>query len=551
MKKKKNQVKVGENISSGAEKVESIARKETPENIAVAQEVTSTGMSAPASQNTAAYSYAAERTTPSPADGEKLRLTAAQKEAQAARRRVQKAVAKKEREEQKAAYHEEKKARAKRDKREDKKRTRGIGGWIAAVVALGTTTLALTTVVAVGVTTMERDKNSISAVARGVLYEFVGTVEEMEECLDEARIVTSQPLQSQLLTGALTQARMAEGDLEKLPFDAQQEKNLTTYLNTTAYFCEGMLAKLRQGEGLSLADEKMLDGLHDVSEKVSERLGVMLTEMEDKDMLSLLSGKECCIGEAMSDLEEITLPRWKDERRIPPRSKESPSMEGRGESTLTSSQAKEYVLQYFADYGVKDVVCDGETVSRRLCAYNFTMTDEKGTAMFAQIDEKDGALVSFACYEPCTEKRIDEETCLKKATAFLEKLGYEQMQAVDLSAEGTNLDIVFASTVEDVVDYSKEVTVKVCMERGRVVGLNAEKYLENKGGRVEFTAQITLQEAYEGLDEKLTVESSRPVLIPYRGKTYSAYEFFCSFDGGYYFVYTDAGTGNQLFVKQA
>jgi hypothetical protein len=60
-----------------------------------------------------------------------------------------------------------------------------------------------------------------------------------------------------------------------------------------------------------------------------------------------------------------------------------------------------------------------------------------------------------------------------------------------------------------------------------------------------------MQEAREGISEKLTVQSSRAVVIPYRGRVYSAYEFFCSYDGEFYFVYADAVTGNQLFVENA
>jgi germination protein YpeB len=179
------------------------------------------------------------------------------------------------------------------------------------------------------------------------------------------------------------------------------------------------------------------------------------------------------------------------------------------------------------------------------------MEDEKGVQIFAQIDEKDGALVSFDYYEACTKNILDEESCLKKAEAFLDKLGIADMRAIDLQSEGTNLDIRFAVQIDDVVHYGKEVVVKVCRERGKVVGYNGEKYLKNRDTMAEFNAKITLQEAQDALHESLTVESSRAVLFPYRGRSYSAYEFFVSVDGGYYFLYTDATTGNQLFIKRA
>jgi len=565
MKKKEKGVKIGQNMSSGAEKIEELAKGISPEDTVAAQGATGSSINTPASQNTAAYTYLGRRDE---MEKEEMRR-ATRLEAQAARRRVQKAVAEKQREERadairraraekRATWREEYAEALEREKKnmDDKKkddhskRTPGIGGWIAAVVTLGTTTLALTTVVAVGTVQMNKDKNAVSAAARGVLYEFVSVVENMEEDLDEVQVVTSAPLKSQLLTSVVAQARMAEVDLEKLPFSSQADGNLTTYLNATAYLCEGMLGKLRVGEPLTERDERTLKNLHEISEKVSDRLEDMMDEMQDKDMMMLLTGKECCIGQAMKDIEGITIPKITDDRRIPPRSKESPSMQGRGESTLTSSQAKEYCLRYFADYGVTDATYDGETVSRRMCAYNFSMQDKNGVRIFAQIDEKDGALIAFDYYQPCTEKKIDAETCLKKAQAFLKGLGYEHMTAVESSVEGTNVDIRFVLQKEDVVHYGKEVTVKVCMERAQVVGLNAEKYLENKEKTAEFNATVSMQEARDRLDSKLVVESTRSVVFPYRGKTYSAYEFFCSYDGGFYYVYADATTGNQLFVKR-
>lgn len=587
-KRKKN--KIAENFSSGAEKVESIVgERETGEYLAETQMATGTSVNAASAMNTAANG-GMPFPTATVADLPETKLTSAEKEAIAAKRRVQKAMEKQQKKEraerlkkeriQKVAAikrertekavaaaknwregyrvameQEKKKLRAKQEGGDggdrSPKRAPGFGGWLAAVVTLGATTLVLSTVVAVGAVNMSTARSMAAASARGVLYEFVSVVEDMEEDLDEVRVVTSATLQSELLSDVALQARMAEGDLEKLPLESQADKNLTAYLNGTAYTCEGMLAKLRSGEKLSARDEQMLETLHEVSEKVTDRLGQMMQEMQDKDMMTFLSGKECCIGQTFRDLEDVTLSQWKDERRIPPRSKESPSMEGRGESTLTSNQAKEMCLRYFADYGVQNVMYDGETVSREICVYNFSMTDEKGVRLFAQISEKDGALVSFDYYEECTQKTVDEGTCLKKAREFLEKLGYEDMTATRVSAEGTNLDITFVREADDVLYYDAEVQVKVCMQRGKTVGFNAAKFLKNDGSRYEFDAKITMQEAREGISEKLTVQSSRAVVIPYRGRVYSAYEFFCSYDGEFYFVYADAVTGNQLFVENA
>ena len=110
MKKRKNINKIGVNFSSGAEKVESLTKGETPQNVAATQAATSTGMPTPAAQNTVAYEPIGEQNKSQNAG---ITLTPQQREAQDARRRVQAAVAKKEQEERQKAYRQERAQRAK------------------------------------------------------------------------------------------------------------------------------------------------------------------------------------------------------------------------------------------------------------------------------------------------------------------------------------------------------------------------------------------------------------------------------------------------------
>ena len=82
MKKKKQ--KIGENLSSGAEKVEKIAKGETPQNTVTWEGINSTAINTPASQNTAAYQNIGGEEHPLEDETDWMKLTAAQKEARAA-----------------------------------------------------------------------------------------------------------------------------------------------------------------------------------------------------------------------------------------------------------------------------------------------------------------------------------------------------------------------------------------------------------------------------------------------------------------------------------
>ena len=62
-------------------------------------------------------------------------------------------------------------------------------------------------------------------------------------------------------------------DLEKLPFAAEQDLNMTSFINRTAMECERMLAKLRNGETLSAKDKETLAKLHVNIETIQKAFG--------------------------------------------------------------------------------------------------------------------------------------------------------------------------------------------------------------------------------------------------------------------------------------
>ncbi|MBQ8427892.1 MAG: germination protein YpeB, partial [Clostridia bacterium] len=324
MKKKKN--KIGMNMSSGAEKVEELARGETPQNTVVSQGATSTAINMPAAQNTATYENIGVENLPNGATDElgRMKLTAAQKEAQAARRRVQRAVAQKEREERLEAYKREKAARAKswreeyraalerekrqlREKNEPPKRAPGFGGWLAAVVSLGVITLALSGIVTVGAMDMKRTKDGALAGHKATAYELIGVMENVDNDLDRVRISASPVQQSRILTDLLVQARVAEIDLEKLPIDGQADKNLTAFINRVGAECERMLSKLRNGDSLNEKDQAILQNLYEINHSVRQELDAYAGTMTNQDWMQFMKDGESELGKVLEKVENSTL----------------------------------------------------------------------------------------------------------------------------------------------------------------------------------------------------------------------------------------------------
>ena len=148
-----------------------------------------------------------------------------------------------------------------RQHRRENRRAPGFGGWLAAVISLGVVTLALTAVVTMGAFDMAEMNAAMSSAYRGTLYELVGIMENADTDLSKVRISASPEQQSRLLTDLLLQARLAESSLERFPIPAEADAGVTTFINRTAAYSQGLLDKLRAGGTLSDADLQKLESL--------------------------------------------------------------------------------------------------------------------------------------------------------------------------------------------------------------------------------------------------------------------------------------------------
>lgn len=447
--------------------------------------------------------------------------------------------------------------REKKHRNEGGERNKGYGGWLAAVIALGTVTLALTTALTVGAVEMKKAKTGLLSSHRGTMYELTGVMEHVDDDLERVRVSNSSVQQSRILTDLLVQARLAEMDLERLPFTAEEDGSISAFINKTAAECERMLQKLRQGGTLSDADFEKLEQLYEKNHAIRGELDTLIGQMTDKDIMEYLKDGMGSIGDSLNKMREITMEKGREimdkakDIVTGEKAKQNVMKEEEDCKKIQPTEAEALCNKYFSDYNIKDFQCVGETTSRMTMAYNVQGYDENGTLLFAEIDQKTGALIRFDYYEDCNQNTFDIQNAERIAEEFLDKLGYDDMEVVRFQENGTMTDFIFVYEDDDVAYYPDEVHVKICRSRGVVTGFDASKYLENHKERKEMKVALSLGDAYEKLHEKLTVESSRLAVLKMGREERAAYEFLCSYEGEMYFVYVDANTGEEVSIINA
>ena len=612
--KEEKQVKIAKNLSSGAEKVEVVEEKviNQPQKKSQSQAKGSAKSSAKTSAKVAAEKAAKIVTEKEKnINAEKMNAESsgkAERESQAAKARVAKAIAKKEekekrkqarakakaerlarkkaqaekraaarktvrekrlaqrkareekrkmREEERArerahakAKKSQEKQRAKKkttaEKKEHARRGKDYGGWLAAVITLGTVTLALTTAVTVGAIEMNKMNESAMTGYRATTYELVEIMDNLDEDLDRARVSNSPAQQSRILTDLLVQARLASADLEKMPISAESDANLTAYINRVAFTSERLLSKLRYGESLTKKDGEVLQKLYETGKEVRGALHSFVSQMNDEDMMQYIKKGGGNFANVLDNLEKLTL-----EENNPlqgARNQEIATPPAEEMKKIDASKAEDYCALYFSDYQISDFQCIGETVGRGYIAYNVQGYDDKGTMLFAEIDGSDGTLLRFDYYEECNDEKFTLDNAQTIAQEFLTKLGYQDLVAVNARENGTDIDFKFVYSMDGVVVYPDGVQVKVCRSRGKVTGLDATKYALNHKVRVVPSAKLNLAQAQDKLHDNLQVQSSRLAIVQTARGERLAYEFVCDYQDETFVVYLDAENGEEISI---
>ncbi|MCD8373099.1 MAG: germination protein YpeB [Clostridia bacterium] len=442
------------------------------------------------------------------------------------------------------------KVRAEKNKnRRTKQRTPGFGGWLAAVIALGVTTLALGTMLTFGWMNYSGIEAVMTSDATHSLYELNAIVDNMDANLSKARVSSSAGEQAMILSDLTVQSELAESCLENLPVAGELTRSLTSFINKMNDSSQSMLYSVASGKELSDSQIAAIEYMYETNREIKEILNDLTGKCCEKEMLAALRKHKGVMFDSFGEISNISIETPK-EIYDGPFAEQTDKVSAKnldGLEEITSSEAEGLAAKYFADYDVTDVTCTGETTAKQLSVYNVTMASEDGE-YFAQISKAGGKVVMFDSFKECRDHNFDVENCITIAEKALTSLGFDDMQAVWTSESGTTCNLNFACVQDGVVIYPDIIKVKVCEERGIVTGVEALSYVLNHTQRQIEDAKLSKEEAQDKLNASVEVTGGRLAIIPHDGQEMLAYEFYGTYGGNEYYIYIDANTGAELDV---
>lgn len=437
----------------------------------------------------------------------------------------------------------------KRAANKEKQKTAGFGGWLAAVISLGVTTLALGTMVTLGWLNMNGMQAQMASVHTQSLYELNAIVDNLDTNLSKARISNSASDQVRLLSDIAVESEMAEVVLERLPVDTQLTQNMTSFVNKMGDSAQSMLFAVANGKKLTESQKAALEYMYDVNLEMKRVINELTATASPKDMLKAMKGKECCISASFGDLENNTVETPKEIHDGPfSDSVKKVSAKNLEElEEINATRAEELAAEYFKDYGLSNVRCTGETVAEQLECYNLALETRDGE-MMAQLSKKGGKVVMFNSFKDCSGKNFSVERCIDIAQDFLDDLGFGDMKPVWTSENGTTCNLNFAYEADGVIFYPDMIKVKVCEERGIVTGMEGISYVLNHVERNAGKAKVSENQAKSAVSSLVDIKASRLTVIPFEDSEVLAYEFYGNYGDQTYYVYVDAETGEEIQI---
>lgn len=431
------------------------------------------------------------------------------------------------------------------DKRQ---RTPGFGGWLAAVIALGVTTLVLGTMLTFGWINMNGMRDDMAAGTTRSLYELNAIADNLDANLSKARVASSAGDRTKIFTDIAIESELAESALERLPVDGQATQNLTSFINKVGESARGMLYTIACGKDLSPSQTASIEYMYRCNKEIKKFLNSMTSGCSNEEILRALDGE----GAMFESFDGYTDPAVETPREIydGPFAENTEKVSAKnleGLEEITPERAEQLAMEYFAEYGAEGARCTGEVEAEGLTCLNIEVY-AGGENYFAQLSKAGGKLVMFDSYKECSDKKFSVDNCITIAEEFLSKVGYKGMTAVWSSESGTACNLNFVYETGGAAVYPDMIKVKVCEERGIVTGIEALPYVLNHTERSIPRPAMSMSQARKGLGGQLDIETERLAIIPFDGGEKLAYEFCGTYEGDTYYVYLDADTGMQLQV---
>lgn len=221
---------------------------------------------------------------------------------------------------------------------------------------------------------------------------------------------------------------------------------------------------------------------------------------------------------------------------------------------VTQDEARQIAMKFIgmneneADVKVRKT---GKGLEYQAYSVNVSPKGKNVESINLDVTTKGGHVIWLLNPAQVQEAKISLDQAKQKADEFLQKHGYDNMEAFVID-EYSNIAVMnYAYSQDNVRIYPDLVTVKVALDSGNVIGFQSEHYIFNHKERTLPKPKLTEAQARKEVNPNLKVEAARLALILNDANEETlCYEFRGQLGNEAYRVFINADNGEEETVEK-
>lgn len=387
-------------------------------------------------------------------------------------------------------------------------------------------------------------------------HEMTGYIDSVDSLLLKAQIATSPAELATLSSDIFRQSAEAKSCMGQLPTSEINLENTSKFLSQVGDYTYVLSQSMINGSQISQEEYENLAALSDCASKLKNTLTDIQNEIyngtlrfSDMSAQSKINSVSAADNDILSDLENIekAFDEYPSLIYDGPFSEHIEKQEAemlRNAEEITCDEAQNTAAQFI---GISEnmLVYTGVTENTALDAYNFTADTNNGRT-FISITKRGGYILYFLTAAEISEERYDIAAAQSNAEKFLKDHGYDNMVSSYYQKNNGIATMNFACSQDDTVCYSDLIKVRVALDSGNIVGIEAKGYLMNHRPRENTAPKLSEEEARAYISTELDVSGTKLAIVPKDSlKEVLCYEFKGVFRDKNFIVYINADNGRE------
>lgn len=403
----------------------------------------------------------------------------------------------------------------------------------------------------------KRQKQEVQDEYNKAMYQIVSYVNNVEVELEKLQLTTTSQLKISTLADIWRQSNLAKTNLEALPVSQDSMQNASKYLTQLSDFSYHLMRQLILGKEMEQKEYDNIKGLTGKAIEFSKVLSEIYYDLNNGkikwDELSKIGNEKLQQVEISAETANIdkinkTFQAYEGLIYDGAFSDHILAMEPKflGKDIVEESTAREKIYSILAEKQIDKIIYRGET-SGKIDLYEYEVKlKEKEEVRVIYLTKKDARLYLMIGDRKVNEDSISMEEAKKKGIEFLKKLGIENMTDTYYLKSENIATINYAAQQDGVTLYPDLIKVKIALDTGEILSMEAQGYIFNHMQREELIPQISIEEARGKINSNIQILSEKLAVIPTDSKEeILTYEFKGKIEEREFIVYVNAQTGNE------